>query len=234
MKTNTNLSISDSEFILLNFLAKFNYCQMQHLTKLFSIINLEIKGTTTSLIKKNLIIKYPLFKDQEPFLLLSKNGANLFQLPQLVKLFFNNLEHDMCVIELFLTFLKQNPNIIIQTGQELKREIIPHKFKKLKANIPDLLLNNTIAIEVELTPKSNHRLIEICNSYIANAEIIEVHYYSNSTTILKRVFNHSLNSKKFKWFITNNNFAENIELSSNYFQPAMAINYSYNLDNYLS
>jgi hypothetical protein len=163
MKANTNLSISDREFIILNFLAKFNYCQVQHLTKLFSIINLEIKGTITSLIKKDLIIKYPLFKDQDPFLLLNKNGAELFQLPQIVKLFFNNLEHDMCVIELFLTFLKHNQDVIIQTGQELKREIIPHKFKKLKANIPDLLLNNTIAIEVELTPKSKQRLSEICN-----------------------------------------------------------------------
>mgnify|MGYP000614923525 CR=1 FL=1 len=232
-----------NDILILNFLAKVGYCQEHHLAKLVAIQQATLKSTLsaqiTRLVKANLVTKTPFLREKDDFVLLGKEGAKQLQVNPVKGLILNTLNHDMLVIDLLLHFMHTQPQLMIKTDRELKRELGLVGAGISKANIPDLLINDSIAIEVELTAKTEVRLCEIVNSYILKAEIKEVHYYVQSQTIVNRIFNLTQASNKFRGFLFKEDIAQteevfaphNLTKSKNLASTQMV---AYNLDDYLS
>ncbi|MBP9743119.1 MAG: hypothetical protein KBD37_07175 [Burkholderiales bacterium] len=224
---------------ILEFLSRVGYCQERHLIKL---LNLETERPTVynkirSLVKKDLVVKLHFLQGEDYFIMLTKTAAAQFGITPSKKLVLNTLKHDMLVLDLWLHLKHTHINSIIKTEKELKRSLGLRGVGISK--VPDLLLNNEIAIEVELTAKTETRLREIINSYILKPEIVQVHYYTKSRAIINRVFKLSQISAKFKGFL----FKEGIEHAVEVFpSEARAANSlvshssvgAFNLDEYLS
>lgn len=212
-------NLQTKELRILEFLAHVNHCQEQHLQRfsasLTSTISSNEKSATTrlinSLLKQDLITKTALLHKQNSFISLSKSGAKLLgftKAPPPVNL--ATYEHDMLVVDLFLHLQAVMPQALIKTDTELKREqgtmVIKSTVKRI--NVPDLLINNQIAVEVELTLKTTQRLQEIIQHYLNNPQIVEVHYYVRNKTILTKIKQLSFAAKKFRGFIFSNDITQ--------------------------
>lgn len=224
---------------ILEFLSRVGYCQEQHLVRL---LNLEdgravVYNKIRSLVKKDLVVKIYFLQGEDYFIMLTKAGAAHFGIAPSKKLVLNTLKHDMLVLDLWLHLKHTHIDSIIQTEKELKRSSGLSGVGISK--VPDLLLNNEIAIEVELTAKTETRLREIINSYILKPEIVQVHYYVKSKAIINRVFKLSQISAKFRGFLFKDDITQAVEVfpcETRAICSSMAHNSvgAFNLDEYLS
>ena len=236
-------SLSKGEISVLQFISKFGYCHDHHLLLL---PNLHLKRPSlnrliANLIKKGVVTKKLFLRNGGYFILLTKLGSDLFQIPKVKGISLNTLHHDMLVIDLFLHQISEVSDLLIKTDKEQKREL-GINFIGNRLNTPDLLINDNIAVEVELTAKPLHRLREVVNSYIVNSQIKEVHYYVKSMAILNRVFALTSISHKFRGFLFTTNIGEAVEVfdkSINNINDITPFSQSritgvYNLDEYLN
>lgn len=210
-------SINPQEVAVLEFLARVKHCQEHHLLRLPNLVKQSISASnakasitrlTNGLVDKQLITKTPLLQQQSSFLALSKKGAKLFDLKAPPRVVLGTLEHDMLVVDLFLHLQHEQPTALIKTDSELKREWGVKPVGN-RINVPDLLIDNQLAIEVELTLKTEARLAAIVASYMNNPSIREVHYYVRNKTILQRIQRLSCAAAKFKGFV----FTDDISLA---------------------
>ena len=231
-----NLKLNGNDLLILEFLSKFGYCQQSHLLKLLNLYNntssITLGKILKKLIKLDLIVIKSIFTDRNDFILLTNEGCRQMGVNKVKDIVLNSIYHDMLVIDILLYLKKINPNLNIQTDKEIKRITGFKLFEKNKINIPDLLVDSSIAIEVELTAKSQDRLIEIINSYICQIEIKEVHYYVLNESIADRIISLNINNK-FKFFKFDKEMINVEEYLPNKTLINMANNVSYNLDNYL-
>ena len=151
------------------------------------------------LILANYIEKQRLIAGESAYLLLGKRGADLLAMSRVKQLALNTLRHDMLVLDVYFDLLAKNPEYQIMSERELR---IATGFKVgNKKKVPDLLINDKIAIEVELSEKSNARLIEIVGNYVRETKVDEVHYFVKSRALGHKLLELSGRHKKFKVFL---------------------------------
>lgn len=236
------------DLLVLEFLARVGYCQEKHLIKFLNLGGKNDKATIYNQIlelsKRGFVTKLPFIRGEDYFILLAKRGADFLEVKPSKRLVLNSLNHDMLVLDLFIELLLKQPDLILKHDKEIKKELAINNISITKTNVPDILINNHIAIEVELTAKNENRLREIVNSYILNSEIHEVHYYVKSMSIINRILNLTQHSTKFKGFLFDDDINNAIEISHqntssilNNITPepkVETINKSFNLDDYLN
>ena len=232
-----NLNLNDNDLIVLYFLSKVGYCQYTHLIRLLNLNNTISPIVLGKVLKKltdlKLIARKSIFANNNDFILLSNEGSKQLGVNKVKDIVLNSIYHDMMVIDILLYLKKNDLSIEIQTDKELKRQYGFKLFENNKFNIPDLLINESIAIEVELTAKSQDRLISIINSYICQTNIIEVHYYVLNENIAERIANLHIINSKFKFYKFDKDVIhveQYIPNKSTYDKQNIE---SYNLDNYL-
>ncbi len=205
--------LNQREIIILEFLTKVLYCQEKHLIKLLNLGNKNAKDTVYRIILKlaqqDFVKKVGLIRGDDYFILINKKAAKLFDIKPPKDLILNTLKHDMLVIDLYLKLSLVDSIAEIKTDKELKRQFGMRTLNN-KINFPDLLIENNIAIEVEISDKGETRLKEIINSYILNNQINEVHYYIKSLALARKILEICNLNNKFKIF----HFVDKIEESN--------------------
>lgn len=193
------LSLQDDEFKILEFVSRFDYCQISHIYKLLTL-NPLINKTLDRLISKQYLIKLNILANQSPYLMLSQKAAKSFKSKYVKDPSLKDIKHKSLLIDLFLYLNKFYDDIRIDT--EIKKDI--NFNKSFDFRIPDLLINDEIAIELELTLKSKNKLIEIINTYMVDNSISEVHYYVTDKNIANKIKTLAIDYEKFKFFKINN------------------------------
>ncbi len=202
MLTILSKPLRSPELLILEFIAKFGVVAKSHLSSLFQLNSLEIIQINTlvrSLVRRKLIIQHQILLEGDIYLTLASAGAQLFNQKSIDKLSLLKLNHDMLLIEIYFIYRQQYTDTEIITEYELKR-INGIKVGE-KKKVPDLLINDLIAIELELTEKSHARLVEIINYYILDTSLKQVIYYVKSKSLAKKILNLSGSHPKLKVFM---------------------------------
>lgn len=189
------------DILLLEFLAKFGAVNEAHLMQLLNVSNNSLKSIINRLSTNTYITKQRLIANEYAYIMLDKPGAKLLMTKCVKTLALNTLKHDMLVIDVYFDWLKRNPDSKIQSERELK--IMCGIKVGDKKKVPDLLVDECIAIEVELTEKSNARLVEIISNYVNDTKICEVYYFVKSKTLGSKILHLAGLHKKFKVLVLN-------------------------------
>ncbi|HMT02820.1 MAG TPA: hypothetical protein PKD00_05845 [Burkholderiales bacterium] len=191
--------LQDRDLQILQFISKFAYCQERHIMKLCGLSKVNCNKILTRLIKRDYLNKQKVLASSDAYLFLGKNGCELLDVTFSKKIVLNTLQHDTLLVDLYF-ILKNQYNCAIYTDKELR---VFHKVGQIH-RVPDLLINQEIAVELEITEKSKDRLQEIVNSYIINDEINQVNYYLYNKNLAQKICNLSGYHKKFSFFIIKN------------------------------
>ncbi len=212
--------LQERDLKILNFLAKFAHCQERHIAKICDLSKPNCSKVLNRLIKTEYLTKQKVLANEEAYLFLGKKGCELLDIAVAKKVVLNTLQHDTLLVDLYFFLQNQNRNLdfIIHTDKELRRF---HKVGQIH-RVPDLLINDNIAIELEITEKSKDRLQDIVNSYIVNDEIHQVNYYLHHKNLAQKIYSLSYGHEKFSFFIIKND--EN-ELIVEKFNPTGIDNY---------
>jgi hypothetical protein len=128
------------------------------------------------------------------------------------KISLMTIEHDDYVAELVIKFILENPDNLVETEYEIKQTLFGKEAREKK--IPDIILNEKIAIEVELSTKDNRRNVSLINSYL-KSNFEEIIYYSNSKRTINNLQKLTNNNDKFKYYFFTNNIEISEKLSGN-------------------
>lgn len=192
-------SLQDDEFRVLEFISRFGYCQIKHVYKLFASHS-SVKRILDRLISKDYLIKLKILANQSPYLVLTQKIAKSFNSKYIKEPTLKDIKHNSLLIDLFLYLNNCYEDIKIDT--EIKKDT--NFYKSFNFRIPDLLINDEIAIELELTLKSKNKLIEIINTYMVDIGIKEVHYYTTNIAVADKIKKLVIDYEKFKFFKINN------------------------------
>jgi len=126
----------------------------------------------------------------------------MLEVKVLSKASLNTLFHDTLLVDLYF-YILDNDNIsrkLIKTDKQLRKE-----FGIFNANtqqrVCDLLINDEIAIELELSEKPKAKLQEIINTYIIDDNIKLVCYFLQSANLLNKICALTQNNQKFRFYL---------------------------------
>lgn len=146
--------------------------------------------------KHNIVNRAKIIVGKTFYWSLAKAGADLIDTEILKKISLITLNHNDLVTQLAIDLLTKNPDINLRTEFEIKQELYGREAKEKK--IPDLVLNNKIAIEVELSKKNNKKLNSIVSNYL-RSDYEEIIYYCDSKSVANRLHKISNKNTKFKY-----------------------------------
>lgn len=207
--------LTNRDIKILELISKFGVVSEKHLMWLCGWQNKVQGGKNVYKVRQRLaegewVASYKLSYKQPRVVILAKNGAAFMNTKKVRKIPIQILEHDMFVIDLYLELKAKNPKMEIETEREKRRyEGICFGDKR---RVPDLTLNDEIAIEVELTQKSTQRLRRVILSYLSNVEINQVVYFVQSPTIGKKIYEYSRNNDKFQVYLFSDDIRQHREL----------------------
>lgn len=200
-KKAVNVILQERDLQILDFLAKFGVASDKHLMRLVGIRE-EAISNYIRIIRKlklaNYVEKQRLFAGEYGYVMLGTKGAELLATTRVKQLMLNTLRHDMLVLDIYFHLQEQNPLPVMS-----ERELRISSGLKVgdKKKVPDLLIDEKIAIEVELTEKSNARLIEIINNYVQDTKLESVQYFVRSKALGNKILDLAGHHPKFKVFL---------------------------------
>lgn len=210
------LLLKTRDLDILNFIAKFGYCNETHIAKFCDLSTVQTKRIIKNLAADEYIIVNKVLANYGNYIFLSTKSGKILDTKILTKPFLNTLQHDTLLIDLY--FWLQNCYQIddksIKTDRQIRKELGIFELNS-KQRVADLLINDSIAIELEISEKPKARLQEIINSYITNESIKLVCYFLKSVALLEKILALTLDNPKFKFILfeldENNQFA-NLEV----------------------
>ena len=195
---------SKTELLILNFIAKFGYVEEIHIISFTNLNKIYCQKLLRKLVAMQLIIREKILHNRDYYIYLSKYGAKILQIKLPSKPVLHTLLHDSMLVQLYLYLSKFNPNLIITVDKELKRH--NNKILDSKFRLPDLLINNKIAIELELSQKNDVRLQEIVHNYIKDINYSLIIYIVKNLTIMNKIKTIINNiSDKFYFYLLDDN-----------------------------
>ncbi len=212
--------MTDRDEKILYLLKKFGYIREDYLAKYLGLdYNLDtvrnvLHKLAGRLKKHDIVNREKIIIGKTFYWWLARGGADFVDTSVLKKISLVTLNHNDLVAELAINYLVNNHNINLKTEFEIKQELYGVDAKERK--IPDLILDDRIAIEVELSKKNNKKLVNIVSNYL-RADYTEIIYYIDSKSIANSLYKISNKNDKFKYKL----FDKSILL---------AINYNPNLD----
>lgn len=195
-----------------DFIAKYLQLDWNNIKTKHNLYALGIR-----LIKHNFITKIKVIEGYPAYWGLAKKGAEFMNSIEQSVIKLATLKHNDMVAELAIDIMTNNPETELDTEYQLKQEIYGRSSKNVK--FPDIIINEKIAIEVEVSRKNDSKLSAIVSRYLSS-QYEEIIYYTNSAGIAKKIKLLSQNNPKFQFKIFNG-----LEiLSSKAYYPIVEIN----------
>ncbi|CVK21544.1 hypothetical protein [Sporomusa sphaeroides] len=208
------MMLQERDLKMITFVAKFGYCNEDHLRWLIGLTQEKDKNNFNLLVNRlerhGYLEKIKLIAKQPAFILLGKVASELLAIPKPKGLVLHTLKHDMLAIDLYIGMTTKYPNYEIKTEREIR--IVEGLSLNHRQQVPDLLVNKSIAVEIELTAKSNDRLQQIVNSYLVKDNYSHVLYYVRSKSLGYKIYNYSGRSPKFQVFYFDEDIVSATEL----------------------
>lgn len=221
--------------ILLEFIAKFGVVHEKHIACVLPQLD---KASYKSMLKNDYLVEHRLHITTGAYYTLGSRGAQLMTTKEIKALNLNTLNHDMLLLDLYFDLQEKNPEANIQSERELKIGLGIKVGDKKK--FPDLLLTNVvaekIAIELEISEKSQARLIEIINNYIADTTLSAIHYFVKFNALGKKLLELAGYHHKLRVFLLDKDsstlsYTEIIRVEE---APVATSPWSFDLDEYLN
>jgi hypothetical protein len=235
MSKTKRVLLSERDLRVFNILAKFGYMREDNLAIALGLGDDEkalhvIEVLGARLMRAGYVIRERIFVGTPAYWRLDRDGAALAGCSKQRAIKLMTIRHDDIAHRLAATIIADNKSVT--TEHEIKSSLSVQEIKNTK--IPDLIVideSNEVAIEVEVTQKSDAALKVIAERYAASS-YQQIMYFSNSRAILNKMYQLTNASNRFKYMI----FDELIEESKEYqatnprqlnnpaqFQPAQAV-----------
>lgn len=212
--------LTDRDEEILGFVGKFGVVNERHLIELMGFRNdgtgFKNLGRILDRLEKGGYLERQKIRWKEPgYVLIGENGAAILNTRKPKGVILHTLAHDMLTIDLYLLIRERGE---IQTEQVIRHAIGLEAARKVK--IPDLVLNDNTAYEVEISEKSTARLQKIINEYCLNTKYSRVNYFVKSEAIGGKIYAMSRGDEKFKVYLFDGqNFKTARELPRNHATP---------------
>ncbi len=187
---------------ILNFIALFGYVQDRHLAILCDLSLIQMKRIISRLEEEGVVKSNKVLANSSNYIFLTASSGKMLEVKVPGKANLNTLFHDTLLVDLYF-YIINNDNInreLIKTDKQLRKE-----FGIFNANtqqrVSDLLINNEIAIELELSEKPKVKLQEIINNYIIDDNIKSVCYFFHSASLLTKIHTLTQDNSKFKFYL---------------------------------
>lgn len=191
------------DLVILNFIAQFGYCQERQLATLCGLSIIQIKRIIGRLKENGYVTANRILADSGNYVFLTTSSGLMLNTKVINKPNLNTLWHDSLLVDLYLFLLnaeKITPQLI-KTDKQLRQEAGIFGVNT-KYRVPDLLIDDKIAIELELSKKTPSKLQEIINSYIIDDNKQLVCYFLQSISLLKKIYSLTLpHTQKFKFYL---------------------------------
>ncbi|MFN7094562.1 MAG: hypothetical protein ACK4M7_04280 [Burkholderiales bacterium] len=195
---------------ILQFVAKFGYCQVPQIASFCRLTEANTIRIIKRLEEANYLVKKKIIANEAMYVFLTKKSATLLAIKLSSQVTLHTLYHDTLLIDLYFMLQLQYPDACIKSDKELRREL--EVADKLR--IPDLLINDHLAIELELSEKPTARLVAIINSYIVNNQITQVHYYLTAKGLAQKIYTLTNLNSKFKFFLFEQNLDRTLHVQA--------------------
>lgn len=194
--------LTERDLQILRFIAKFGYCLERQIASLCDLSLVQTVRIINRLTESGYINKLKVLSSQGSYLLLTKESGKLLDVKVANNPNLNTLNHDTLLVDLYFyiihLFIKDVAGI--KTDKEIRRDLGIFKENE-QLRVPDLLINEHIAIELELSEKPKFRLQEIINTYIVDDNIRLVCYFLKDKNLLKKIYDLTLNNYKFRFYL---------------------------------
>ena len=175
---------------ILLFIYHFHFCKVSHILKLLDCSVPYTYKLLRTLITNGYLVKVNLVSVK--YLFLTKKACSIIG-KSYIKPNSKMLYHNLLLIDLYFILHNEFVTKEILTDRQIRGT---HNGK-----IPDLLVNSSTAIELELSHKSTNLLLKILHNYTIDNCITEVRYYSTSMAIIDKIYKLLSNKNKFKFYL---------------------------------
>lgn len=182
------MRITKRDIEMMRFINDFGFCITPHLERRFGMKRWRVYEVMKRLVKAGYVKQQRKFIDEPNLYYLTREGAEFSDLPEIDRINFGIYEHQINVIHVGIKLLELFPAATWTSERTLKYD----KFYKgvgVRGHFSDGLLvfpdNKQIAIEVELTSKSIHRLEQILKGYSVQLAYKEVWYFCSPSVVPK-------------------------------------------------
>ena len=200
MKVLVMFMLTKRDIEILNLIGKFGFMNVKQIAKYFSVCQKRAYKILARLSKNGFLYNKRFFHGEFGVYCLMKKAADLTNHKMIKNVNIATLNHDLSVIDVFVSLSKSQEYECIITDREMRLE------KNISKNIhvPDLIMRdqegNQIAIEIELSIKSHSRTKAIIQFFKGAVHYYEVWYFCNQKT-----YNHiakyvNQNNRIFKLF----------------------------------
>ena len=179
---------------------KFGYISENMVGDYFELNQKAVSGVGDRLKKAGLIKKERVLVSDRQYWFLDKLGAEIISGKLITRISPSTVIHNSYVFKLAINYLKQSKKVKLEKEARHEQGI---KFNSSEVFLPDLLIDESKAIEVELSIKSPKRITKKVARYNFDVKILEVHWISNKEIVLKKL-QKLISGAKHKFYIFDN------------------------------
>ena len=195
------MKLNDRQLEIIKLINRFGYVNESAMCIYLNLTEKTVAKIGERLVKSGLIKKIKVLSYMSQFWVLSEIGAYVVNGKIISQITPSMILHNNYVHQLALKFLSDNQTVKLE--KELRYELDKH-FKASEIFLPDLILNNSIAFEIEITFKTVERIVKKISMYNFDSKITEVKWLSNNENILRRLQKIANNSKHKFYVFTDN------------------------------
>ena len=174
------LRLTNRDIEILKFINEFGFCEISHISRRFNLKRPRNYQVIKRLINAGFIKHERIFYGRPGIYKLTIDGSNLTTLPPISKVPLSVYEHNLKLIDLYITLSEKHQNLEWMSERQLKHD----KFKDgvgQTGHICDGIMvfpdGKKIAIELELSMKGERRLNQILKNYSMQFEFNEIWYF---------------------------------------------------------
>ena len=191
----TNLTNRQKD--ILKLINRFGYVNESLMGSYLDLDTEAVKKVGQRLFKRGLIRKIKVLPVERQYWLLDKLAVELLSGKFIYKVSPTMAIHNGYVYTLAIDYLCKGN--VIKLERELRQEL-DKKFGVGEILLPDLLVNNSISIEIELSFKTKKRILKKAAMYNYNSRILEVIWISNKEHVLRKL-KKIVSGSKHKFYI---------------------------------
>lgn len=180
------MKLTSRDIEILQFINAFGFCEMPQINQRFSLRKPRNYQVINKLVRHNLLQHERIFYKRHGIFRLTQAGARFTTLPPLHRVHLANYQHDISLLNLYLKVRASYPDTSWISERKLKHD----KYKLgvgQHGHVPDGMLvfpdGKQVAIEVELSWKSKHRLDAILKNYATQFSIQAVWYFCRQSML---------------------------------------------------
>lgn len=202
-------NLNERQIDILKIIAKFGTIGMETLRNRYDISSIAILEAIKRLEKNKYVIRNKIFHNGETYITLDEKGSYLLGTKLIKKINHITLIHDDFVNKIAINEIKKNNEIKLE--YELKQENFVKFEKSQSAIFPDLVINDEIAVEVEISLKDINRIKQKILK-LETTKYQKIKWISNSKLILNKLMQNTRN-EKHEFYLFNNDILVNEQIT---------------------